>query len=102
MMVQLLQSKRDAIAAACVRHSVVRLEAFGSALREDYVPGQSDVDLLVEFELIESYALVDAYFGLLDELRLLLGEVDLVMVGAVKNPYIARAIERERQLVYAA
>ena len=101
-MVQLLQSKRDAIAAACARHSVVRLEAFGSALREDYVPGQSDVDLLVEFEPLESYALVDAYFGLLDELRLLLGEVDLVMVGAVKNPYIARAIERERQLVYAA
>ena len=40
---------------------------------------------------MEPYARVDAYFGLLDELRELLnGDVDLVMVGAVKNPYIAR------------
>jgi predicted nucleotidyltransferase len=101
-MVESLQTKHDAIVGACVRHSVLRLEAFGSALREDFVVGQSDVDLLVEFEPLESYALVDAYFGLLDELRSLLGEVDLMMVGAVKNPYIARAIEREKQLLYAA
>lgn len=101
-MVESLHSKRGAIAAACARHSVVRLEAFGSALRDDFDPGRSDVDLLVEFEPLESYALVDAYFDLLDELRSLLGEVDLVMVGAVKNPYIARAIQREKQLLYAA
>lgn len=57
-MVGPLQSKHDAIAAACARHSVLRLEAFGSVLRDDFVPGQSDVDLLVEFEFLESYALV--------------------------------------------
>ena len=102
-MVLALQSEHDAIADACARHSLVRLEAFGSALRDDFVPGQSDVDLLVEFEPSGSYALVEAYFGLLDELRGLLGaDVHLVMVGAVKNPYIARAIEREKQLLYAA
>ena len=77
------------------------LSIFGSVARDEAGPG-SDVDLLVEFQPLESYALVDAYFGLLDELRSLLGEVDLVMVGAVKNPYIARAIEREKQLLYAA
>jgi predicted nucleotidyltransferase len=97
-----LQSKHEAIVAACGRHSVVRLDVFGSVLRDDYIPGQSDVDLLVEFEPLESYALVDAYFGLLDELRSVLGEIDLVMAGAVKNPYIVRAIEREKQLLYAA
>lgn len=101
-MIKLLHNQRDAIAAACARHSVLRLEAFGSAVRDDFAAGRSDVDLLVEFAPLESYALVDAYFGLLDELRSLLGEVDLVMVGAVKNPYIARAIEREKQLLYAA
>jgi predicted nucleotidyltransferase len=100
--VDYLQTKRTAIVAASERHAVLRLDAFGSALRDDFGPGESDIDLLVEFEPLESYALVDAYFGLLDELRSLLGEVDLVMVGAVKNPYIARAIEREKQLLYAA
>lgn len=101
-MVSLLLDKRDEIAAACARHSVVRLEAFGSAVRDDFVAGESDVDLLVEFEPIVSYELVDAYFGLLDDLRALLGKVDLVMAGAVKNPYVARAIERDKRLLYAA
>ncbi|MHB0980576.1 MAG: nucleotidyltransferase family protein [Thermoleophilia bacterium] len=68
----LLRSKREEIANACARHAVLRLEAFGSALRDDFVAGRSDVDLLVEFEPLESYALVDAYFGLLDELRSIL------------------------------
>ena len=57
----------------------------------------------VEFEPMGSYARVDAYFGLLDELRQLLKrDVDLVMVGAVKNHYIARDIERTKQPLYAA
>ena len=52
---------------------------------------------------MEPYARVEAYFGLLDELRQLLKrEVDLVMVGAVKNPYIARDIERTKRPLYAA
>ena len=102
-MVDVLQRKRDAIAAACVRHSVSRLEAFGSALRQDFRMGESDLDLLVDFRPMDSYARVEAYFGLLAELRALLeGDVDLVMVGAVKNPYIARNIERTQQLLYAA
>jgi len=102
-MIGLLQSKREAIAAACARHHVARLEVFGSALREDFKADDSDLDLLVDFEPMEPYARVEAYFGLLDELRQLLKrEVDLVMVGAVKNPYIARDIERTKRPLYAA
>ena len=102
-MVEVLQRKREAIAAACDRRRVARLEAFGSALRQDFKPGESDLDLLVDFKPMEGYARVEAYFGLLEDLRTLLGgEVDLVMAGAVKNPYIARSIERTKQLLYAA
>jgi uncharacterized protein len=101
-MIPQLEENRQAVIQACERFGVKRLYVFGSSLREDYQPGDSDIDLLVEFGPDESYALVDAYFGLLDELRGLLGEVDLVMVGAVKNPYIARAIDHEKQLLYAA
>jgi predicted nucleotidyltransferase len=99
----LLQSRRKAIGELCARYGVARLEVFGSALREDFRPGESDVDLLVEFGPMAPYARVDAYFGLRDYLRSLLGQrIDLVMAGAVKNPYIARAIERTKQLLYAA
>ena len=48
-MTGVLQEKHDAIIEACVRHGVVRLDAFGSALRDDFRPGTSDLDLLVEF-----------------------------------------------------
>ena len=102
-MVDVLQDNRQAIAELCTRHGVARLDVFGSALRDDFRPGQSDIDFLVEFAPHEGYALVDAYFGLLDDLRALLGaEVDLVMVDAVKNRYLAREIERTEQLLYAA
>lgn len=102
-MISVLENKRQAIAAACVSHGVVRLYAFGSALRDDFKPDESDLDLLVEFGPMEPYARVEAYFGMLEELRAVLGlKIDLVMVGAVKNPYIARDIERTRQMLYAA
>lgn len=102
-MTGVLEKKRQAIAEACVRHGVVRLDAFGSALRDDFRPDESDLDLLVEFGPMEPYARVDAYFGMLEELRSLLGlEIDLVMAGAVRNPYIARDIERTRRMLYAA
>src|SRR3954451_20060274 len=95
---QLLQDKRDAIAALCARFSVERLEVFGSALRADFKPEQSDFDLLVEFKPITGYARVDAYFNLRDELRALLGgKVDLVTTDAVRNRYISQEIERTKQ-----
>ena len=102
-MTSVLENKRQAIAELCERYGVIRLDAFGSVLRDDFKPGESDLDLLVEFGPMEPYARVDAYFGLLEELRGLLGsEVDLVMAGAVKNLYIARDIERTRRMLYAA
>ncbi|HEY5539967.1 MAG TPA: nucleotidyltransferase domain-containing protein [Coriobacteriia bacterium] len=102
-MVSVLEDKRQAIGEVCARHRVSRLDVFGSALREDFRPGESDVDLLVEFAPMDPHELVDAYFDLLDELRaLLVVEVDLVMSDAVKNRFIAADIERTRQALYAA
>ena len=102
-MVEVLDNKREAIAQLCVRHGVSRLEVFGSVLRDDFRLGESDVDLLVELGPMESYARVEAYFGMLEDLEALLGTtVDLVMVGAVKNRYIAAEIERTKQVLYAA
>ena len=102
-MTEILERQREAIAQACRRHGVSRLETFGSALRNDFQPGKSDLDLLVELGPMEPYARVDAYFGLLEDLRDILGlEIDLVMTGAVKNRYIAHDIEQTKQMLYAA
>lgn len=102
-MVRVLEDKREAIAETCARFGVARLDALGSALRDDFRLGESDVDLLVEFRPMDPFALVDAYFGLLDELReILTTDVDLVMSDAIKNRYIAANVERTRQALYAA
>ena len=40
----------DAVAAFCQRNHIRRLALFGSVLRDDFTPN-SDIDILVEFEL---------------------------------------------------
>ena len=91
----------DAIRAACRRHHVARLHVFGSVLRPDYRPGESDIDLLVEFEPIEPTALVDAYFDLEQRLTEIIGpRLDLVMTAAIRNRILRSTINASKQLLY--
>lgn len=102
-MVTVIEEKRDAIEDLCRRFGVVRLYVFGSAVRDDFRPGESDVDLLVDFGSMGGRSKAHAYFDLREELERLLGtSVDLVMIGAVKNRYLARDIDRTKQELYAA
>ncbi len=102
-MVAVIDNKLDLITAICRKYRVAALFAFGSALREDFRPGVSDIDLLVEFEPMDGYDRARAYFDMVDELEAVLGtKVDLVMVGAVKNRYIRAEIERTKRTLYAA
>ncbi len=103
MTLALAQPQLDAIADACRRHHVARLDVFGSVLRSDYRPGESDIDLLVEFQPLDPASLYKAYFALLNDLRVgLASRVDLVMADAVRNPYVKQTIEASRQQIYAA
>lgn len=98
-----LASKRAEIESVCRRRAVRRLEAFGSAVREDFDEATSDIDFLVEFDATNSLPALDRYFGLKEDLEILFGRpVDLVMPGAVTNPYLRAEIERDRRLLYAA
>ena len=40
----------QAIASFCRRHHIKRLSIFGSALRSDFDPNDSDIDLFAEYE----------------------------------------------------
>ena len=103
MTIALAQPKLDAITAACRQHHVARLHAFGSVLRPDYRPGISDIDLLVEFEDLQPTELVEAYFGLEQQLTESMGAaVELVMATAVRNPIVLADIDASKQLIYAA
>ena len=103
MSISLAQPQLDAIATACKRHHVARLHAFGSVLRADYRPGESDIDLLVEFQPLDASSLYKTYFALLNDLRQgLTSRVDLVMADAMRNPYIRQSIEASKREIYVA
>jgi uncharacterized protein len=97
------QGQLDAITATCQRHQVTRLLAFGSVLRPDDRPGESDIDLLMEFQPLDAASLCKAHFPLLNDLRQGLAcRVDLGMVDAGRNPVSKRTIEASKQEIHAA
>lgn len=98
-----IEHKRRELKALCERRGVERLSLFGSALRDDFDREKSDLDFSVEFSPMSPERHAEAYFGLLDDLEGLFGRrVDLVEIGAIRNPYLRRSIEEEQETVYAA
>jgi predicted nucleotidyltransferase len=98
-----IQDKLARLEELCRRYHVRTLALFGSALREDFDPQRSDMDFLVEFETPPSGQYARVYFGFLGELESLFGRpVDLVEAGTIRNPYIRKTVEAERELLYVA
>ncbi len=82
----------EAVSAFCQRHHIRRLALFGSVLRDDFRP-DSDVDVLVEFELGHVPGL--RFVSIEQELSQLLGgrRVDMV-TPKILNPRIRGFILR--------
>lgn len=90
-----IEEKRERLAEICRRYRVQRLDLFGSALRDDFDTVRSDLDFLVEFELLTNGSYAKTYFGLLEALELLFKRpVDLVVASAIRNPYFREGVER--------
>ena len=87
----------------CRQFGVQRFDVFGSAAGEGFDPVASDIDFIVEFGADAHADLFNRYFGLNEALAQLFGrKVDLVMAGAMQNPYFIEAVKRTRQPVYAS
>jgi predicted nucleotidyltransferase len=90
-----------ALAGLCRANGVAKLSIFGSALRSDFDPRRSDVDVLVEFT-------PDARRNLLKLMKLqrdltgLFGRtVDLSTPGSI-SPYFRNQVLAEAQVLYDA
>ncbi len=98
-----VDNQQDEIAAACRQYGIERLFVFGSAIREDFRPGESDIDLLVEFGPMDVTKKFHVYLDAREAFRRIFKvDVDLVMRGAVKNKIIAKEIDRTKKLIYAS
>jgi len=79
------------------KYSVKSLAIFGSYTRGDQT-AESDVDLLVKFEVTPGFA----FIRLADELEQLLGlKVDLLTPEMIRhNPYLKKSIEEDLTLIF--
>ena len=87
----------------CRKYNVSEMVIFGSAIRSDFNPEKSDIDIMVSFRKMTPAEHADSYFGLLEELERLFGRnVDLLEEEAVRNPYLRRNIDESGVMVYAS
>lgn len=102
-MQQFITDRLPEIEGLCRTHKVQSMSIFGSAVRSDFNPESSDVDVRVIFdsEKIERYA--RNAFSFQDALAALFArKVDMLSGKTIRNPYLREAIERDQVVRYAA
>lgn len=98
-----IDNNRDELIELCKRYHVLTLEVFGSAATGDYRPGESDIDLLAEFDHDAPMSALDQYLGFLNDTQSLLGcKVDLVSPSSIRNRYFRLGVDETRRPLYAA
>jgi predicted nucleotidyltransferase len=102
-MIEPIEQHRAELENLCRRYHVRTLELFGSAADGTFDATRSDLDFLVEFLPEAADRTFHGYFDLKEALQRLFGcQVDLVMPGALRNPYFRKAVNRQREMLYAA
>jgi predicted nucleotidyltransferase len=102
-MVAQIEQHRPELMALCRKYGVRRLDLFGSATRQDFDPGRSDIDFVVEFNDFTIENAADRFLGLMVDLEDLFGRrVDLVSYRAIRNPYFKQVVDETRMPLYAA
>ena len=100
-MIELVEQRRQSIAELCQRHSVQRLELFGSAARGDFQPDKSDLDFVVQFARTGYAGYADAFLAFAEALERLFGhKVDLLTERMMRSPHFRAAVDATRQVVY--
>jgi predicted nucleotidyltransferase len=97
----IIDDVKGSLAEQCRRFGVRRLEVFGSAVRGDFDPGNSDVDFIVSFADKTPGTYADRYLDFAAAIEQLLGrKIDLLTERCIRNPYFRREVEAARQIVY--
>ncbi|MHC4510611.1 MAG: nucleotidyltransferase family protein [Planctomycetota bacterium] len=91
----------DKLGELCRKWKVTELSLFGSILRDDFGPN-SDIDVLVVFQLDAPWSLWDL-MEMKEQFEALFDRpVDLVEKEALRNPWRKRQILSTYEVVYAA
>jgi len=99
--IETIQQNRSAVADACRKFGVRRLEVFGSAVHGGFNAQSSDLDFIANFLPPLHPGVADRFFGLADALeRIFSRPVDLLTDAMIRNPVLLEEINRDRTLVY--
>ena len=99
-MQKLLTDNLNQIKTLCATHNVNSLYAFGSVLNEKFNE-QSDIDLLISFNAMDSGDYADTYFELAEEFEKVFNRsVDLVTEKSLSNPYFIESVNKSKTLLY--
>src|SRR5438067_13486047 len=101
-MIASIEENRAALAELCRRFSVRKLELFGSACTDEFNPGRSDLDFIVEFPPEYDFGpwlsrLTEFKRALID---LFERQVALSLPTALHNPWFRRKAEKSRVTIY--
>ncbi|HLF63821.1 MAG TPA: nucleotidyltransferase domain-containing protein [Saprospiraceae bacterium] len=92
---------RQQLAELCERYHVRYLYAFGSVVTNRYIPGKSDIDLIVELEEMPPEQKGEMLLNFWDELEHLLhSKVDLLTNSIIKNDYLRKSVNATKKLIY--
>jgi predicted nucleotidyltransferase len=100
-MIELIQQKRSAVAEACRKFGVRRLELFGSAVYGGFDARKSDLDFIANFLPPLHPGVADRFFGLAETLEEIFARpVDLLTDSMIRNPVLRDEVNRDRTLIY--
>jgi predicted nucleotidyltransferase len=96
----LVELNIEKIKILCAKHKVSKLFVFGSVLKDTF-SNESDIDLVVDFEKLDLSEYADNYFDLKDQLESIFKRpVDLLEEKGIRNPFLRKQIDQEKQLIY--
>ena len=99
-MQQLITDNLEKIKAICLTNNVKSLFAFGSVCTDKFNEN-SDVDLLISHNPMDSGDYADTYFDLADKFENLFHrKVDLITDKSLSNPYFIASMNQTKTLLY--
>ena len=96
-----VRKRVDDFKKLCLDHNVKDLYVFGSSITSDFNPKTSDIDLVVEIDVIDPLARGEHLLDLWDKLEdFFQRRVDLLTESSIKNPVLRKNIEKSKVLIY--
>ncbi len=97
---EILKKKAD-FSIFCKNHKVSYLYAFGSSTTDKFNDITSDIDLLVEIDVLDPIERGEKLLSLWDTFELFFHrKVDLLTDSSVRNPYLRKNIDSTKVLIY--